>query len=446
MLLFHKKNIKKTLRLVIINGLLIPIVSIAANTYQQLEQQLANKHYPQAWHSAEQLLSEHGGDARFDYLYALAAIATHHYDQALFSLDRVVINNPNVIRPRLELARVYLQLNNKRAAIKEFREVLKLDPAPKIKETVEAYLTQLTHQNKRQTKTSETHASLSVSSGYDDNLNFGLDDTAIHLPLLGHITLSSGSIRKKDHFYELSSQARYQKKIKKKMAWFASYKGAHRHYQKVSDFDLLYGHFNVGIRLGDQTRSSLLSLAYQPLNQGGNHLTDSMVLTLNHQYSLKTNQDLSAGLNLERLNHKKDKRQDKTRLILSGKYTVSATRNRKFSQQYQLYLGTEISNKKAGKAFNRQIMGAGLQLSKRWNKQQTSFSGVSLSHYQYATKHPIYNKKRKDNKLTLTIGHQLHLTKVLRLKLSTHHAITKSNLGLYNTKRNQIKLAISYHF
>jgi len=80
------------------------------------------------------------GNPLFDYLYGISALETAHYDKAVFALERVIINQPNIIRPRLELARAYMKINNDPAALREFKQVLSLNPPVAVQRNVNRYI------------------------------------------------------------------------------------------------------------------------------------------------------------------------------------------------------------------------------------------------------------------------------------------------------------------
>ena len=160
----------------------------AEKSFPLLEQYVNQQKYKQAYQQATKLRAQNEGDPRFDYLYGLSAIQTGHYNEAVFALDRVTVTTPRVIRPRLELARAYLKLNNKRAAIKEFNDVLKLSPPPVVRQKVTAYISEL-QKGKQEVEKSITKRLASFAVGYDDNINFGYASSDINLPLFGLVTL-----------------------------------------------------------------------------------------------------------------------------------------------------------------------------------------------------------------------------------------------------------------
>ena len=445
----YKKQFNTIGYLILLLSILITPVFATQKNYSSLEKNIANKQYTSAWRIAQSLLTQYEGEPRFDYLYALSAIGSQHYNEALFALERVVINSPNIIRPRLELAKVYLQLHNKHAAIKEFKVLLALQPKPNIKKAVKVYLVELTQpKDAIQPVITEPVITglVSLDVGYDSNVNFGLDNNIITLPLLGETTLSSASLRKKAGFNQLLGQVSYQQQHSKTQAWFASAKIVQKKYNRLPNFDLRYGVFKVGGNYQKKSQHYALSLSYQPIYQGGKVLAQRFVLDLAKQYPIDKKSVFSTGITLEKFDHQQDKLQDKKRLILTTSYGLKAMPSFPLSQQYQFNIGIEQSDQTRGKYFAQNLIGMSGNYIKAWSKQHMSFFVWRLSYRHYKAKHPIYNQRRKDNKLTLILGHQVPLTKHVNMILNTHYSRTQSNLSLYNVNKNQINLGISYSF
>ncbi len=122
---------------------LLSTFTFANNGYPIIEKLVKQQKYSLAYELATKIRSQNEGDPRFDYLFGLAALQTGHYNEAVFALERVKFASPNVIRPRLELARAYLKLNNKTAALSEFKSVLQLSPPMAVKQNIESYITAL---------------------------------------------------------------------------------------------------------------------------------------------------------------------------------------------------------------------------------------------------------------------------------------------------------------
>ena len=109
-------NLKKNLAL--IASIFLSFSLSAASNYPKLEKSINAKQFQQAFQQASAMQSQNEGDPRFDFLYGLAALETGNYNEAVFALERVKFSTPNVIRPRLELARAYLKLKNKNCRFK----------------------------------------------------------------------------------------------------------------------------------------------------------------------------------------------------------------------------------------------------------------------------------------------------------------------------------------
>ena len=420
----------------------VSVLGAGIVSYPQLEQYIQNSQYEKAYQRALVLRQANEGDPRFDYLYGLSALQTGHYNEAVFALDRVTVSTPNVIRPRLELARAYLKLNNKTAAIKEFNDVLNLRPPPKVKAKVLIYLAELKKANPA-TQTSITRRLASFSIGYDDNINFGSDNDEIDLPGFGLVALDPAAVKQKSGFAEAKFQLRHRRVSSKTNNTFFVANVIHRSYFKNTDFDYTDLDLRTGITINRNTRQYQLMLRDRPIFLDGELHSNTFGVDGIVRHSLGNGKILSTSLSLEKYDNQKISLSDRQRALLG----VSLDKNSGVIQhQVNLHLGKEWPDKSEGKQFSRDIFGVGYRASRKWNSNNKTFLNLDYRQYTHQAPYPVFPERRKDDRFIIKAIHEWQYSDKATVVFSARHINNKSNLELYDAKRNEVSVGIRYEW
>ncbi|MDX1374369.1 MAG: surface lipoprotein assembly modifier [Burkholderiales bacterium] len=138
------------------------------------------------------------GDPAFDFYFGIAAIDTGHAGEGVLALERYLLNFPDNVSARLQLARGYFALGEDARAREEFAGVLRLGPPPDVVATIERYLDAIRLRETRY-RTS-TGAFVEAGIGYDSNVNGGVANANISLPGLGPVIIAQAGRKQSDGF------------------------------------------------------------------------------------------------------------------------------------------------------------------------------------------------------------------------------------------------------
>ncbi len=417
-------------------------VVIAKTGYPLLEKLVGQKQYAKAYQRAVILREENEGDPRFDYLYGFSALQAGHYNEAVFALDRVTVSTPHVIRPRLELARAYLRLNNNTAAIKEFNDVLSLSPPPIVRKNVMAYIAELEkHKNNRVVQRSVTRKLVSFLVGYDDNVNFGHDGEEIELPDFGLLILDPLSVKQGSGFAEAKLQIKHRTIKNKHKITFVLANLTHKKYFKSNHFDLLDLDFRVGMTLNKDDFQYQFIGRTRPIMLDGDMYSNTLGIDAVARKSLSGSSIGSVQLSLEKYDNRILSLSDRSRAVVSGRWEKHIGET---DHQISMYLGKEWPDKKEGKQYSRDIAGLGYFAVREWNNKNRSYIGLDYRHYKHQKAYPVFPDKRSDDRFILKAGHQWQINDKLALIFAAQHVNNKSNIDLYDAKRNEVKVGIRY--
>ncbi len=137
---------------------------------------------------AYQLLAAHEvnytGVEAYDYLLGVAALDSGRPGEAIFSLQRLAVSNPEFSGARLELARAYYEVGDNELARTEFERIMTEDPPDNVRTAVTDYLDAI--DNRARAYQTSLQYYVDLGAGYDDNpaaatadeqfLSFFLDD------------------------------------------------------------------------------------------------------------------------------------------------------------------------------------------------------------------------------------------------------------------------------
>ncbi len=416
-------------------------ITVYARSYPVIEYHIQQKQYGKAYKQALKQRSQNEGDPRFDYLYGLSALETGHYNEAVFALDRVTVANPNVIRPRLDLARAYLKLNNKKAAIKEFQDVLSLSPPPNVKNNVGIYIAELQRKDES-SKKAVIKKLTAFSIGYDSNINFGTENSEIKLPGFGLVTLNDSVVKQQSGFAEAKFQLMREAGKRQKSTFFLANIN-HRKYFKKTDFDFTELDLRTGFSINRKNRQYQLNARSRPVFLDGNLYSNTLGIDAILKKQLNQQTLLNTSISLENYHNNKKPLTDRNRGLLG--ITLGKTNGR---NQYLLgfHLGKEFPEHKAGKQFSRNILGLAFKTSHEWNAKNTSFLNLNYNIYKHQAAYPVFPDKRKDNRYSIRLTHEFQTSDKAILVFSASHIANESNLNLYDVNRNEIKMGIRYEW
>ncbi len=113
--------------------------------------------------------SAYEGFALFDFYYGWAALDSGHLDEGVFALSRVVMQQPDNGRARLELARGFFLTGENARARQEFETVLGQAPPTGVRSNVQRFLDAIAVRESTYLPSGDAYAQ--VSLGYDSNIN-----------------------------------------------------------------------------------------------------------------------------------------------------------------------------------------------------------------------------------------------------------------------------------
>jgi tetratricopeptide (TPR) repeat protein len=219
----------------------------------------------EAWKLLEPFEFALAGREDYDYLLGVAAIEAGHPDRATLALERVLAMNPNHAAARLDMGRAHFALGDYDRARVELEDLLGHDPPPAARDTIERYLAAI--DRRRPDGGIRATGYLEASAGHDSNINAGVSQNALFLPLFGAtFVLAPNAVKQKDEFFALAGGVELAVPVRRSLSLIAGLDLRQRGYDSLDVFDYRSAEVKAGVQvLGrrDVVRATLGTNQYE---------------------------------------------------------------------------------------------------------------------------------------------------------------------------------------
>lgn len=159
------------------------------------------------------------GNAIFDFYFGIAAIDSGRAGEGVLALERYVVNFPDNVQARLELARGYFVMGDDQRAREEFNGVLNTKPPAAVVANIERFLDALRSRESAYRTTAGLF--VEVGYGYDSNANGGVSSANINLPVFGNVVVGQAGVKTHSSFNWLAIGGQLSHPVAPGLAVFA---------------------------------------------------------------------------------------------------------------------------------------------------------------------------------------------------------------------------------
>jgi tetratricopeptide (TPR) repeat protein len=406
---------------------------------QTIKQLLEEGNSEAAYQHALTLSAENEGDPEFDFLLGMAALKSGHLPEAVFALERVVIAEPENHRARLELARVYYLQKDYQNAKTEFLAVRAQHPPANVRKKIDAYLSAI--DKGMNALTGAMSARLSMSFGYDSNINSSTDNETVNVPALGTVILNQSSREISDQFSEIIIGGTAQHQLSRQSSFLTQANLNIHNNLHHDEFDTNTANIRLAYQLTKPDHSWQLPLYLQQINVDGNSFR--RMASIGTEYSMpKNNHILSVGVQVGGFKYPDYEERDANFAIGSlGWRTALGSGHGIVSGG--INLGYEDPKLTSGANFGRRY--GGLQFA--WQRTKNNKNLYASAYYQYAEyteTDTVFLTTRRDQFYQLAVGHTWILNRHWALDVALQDTVNNSNIALYSYDRVLAKGGLSY--
>ncbi len=204
-----------------------------------------------------------------DLWCGIALVDIGRAGEGAIALERYVLLNPEDARGRLELARAYYHAGDDVRARTEFEAIQTLKPPADVQAGINRYLDALFQRESLYRR--RTLLYFEAGIGYDSNVNGGVAQADISLPVLGPVTVLDTGVEKSDGFGFAAIGGQINQPFAPGWSVFGSFDAQGTFYQSEHDFDLGVLAASAGVSYERGPNIFALSATYGDLRIDGDN-------------------------------------------------------------------------------------------------------------------------------------------------------------------------------
>lgn len=388
--------------------------------------------------------SDQLGDPAFDFYFGVAAINAGHAGEGVLALERHLLNFPESVQARLELARGYFVLGEDARAREEFEAVTRLKPPPAVQARIDRFLDAIRSRESRFRTTANLF--LEIGLGYDSNVNGGVGSANIVLPAFGQVTVTQAGVEQSDTFTHLAAGAQITHPVAPGWSVFGGVAAESKlnHGSFESQFDLLTLAANGGVTLLRENDLYRAAAYYASLDVDSESFRDITGFAVEWQRQLDEFQSFSAALQYADLDYKgtNDVRDSRLSQLALGY-------RRAFIGPWQplvsvnLYVGQE-DNQRDRDDLSRNLYGFRASIAGSPAPRWAASTGAFYQRSDYRDPDPQLGVTRHDDYYGLDLTLSYALSRSLSVRGEFLFSRNASNISLFEYDRNLVALKLRY--
>ena len=396
--------------------------------------------YQLALQMAEQIFDDFAGTPEFDKIYGRICLNLDMIDEAVFAFERAISDNPKDFYSRYLLALSYAKQNNYNQSELILRHLLDSEVPIKLKESITSLLL-LMGENK-QSLDSFIKQRISVYAGHDSNVNSGSIDDRVSIFGL-EILLDEDSQRASDNFTRVDYNLYGYWHKTQYSAWKLDLNLAQQFHNKLSQYDRTQGNLSTGYQYIKEDHKFNIDTFLSVMSLGNETYQQEFGVYSLYQYRLlehwmgEFNGKASSSNNT--LNNSLDSAvyelgigllyfNDESLFkanVLKGKQNATQNESEYFGRDFNIY---------------------SLNISYNLSARQTLSLIAQHQEFTHHAIHPFFLGIRKDKSKQYSLSWHYELNKSFNLLSRFSQYDKNSSIDIYDYKRNEWFLGVSYEF
>jgi len=412
---------------------------VDASDLDDVKRLLEAHDYKAAYTALTAIEVQHAGEVEYDFMLGRAALETGHPHEAIFAFERVLLNQPENDRARLELALSYYLTGEDETARQLFQQVLDRDPPTVVTNKINKFL----HAIERRIRARQFlfSAYVELRQGYSSNINSATTNSEVEIFGIS-FQLNDASRAIADSFTQLDTGVHYIYKQNRNVAYFTglSFAGLENNTENYDTettslqlgpmFNTRIGRLRIPllaqvVRLDSVTYQRVSSLSTDLLHNHKGFSSNYFVQHSQIRYPDSSPQDV-----------------DSTTFGFGISTSYTSVRN----YQLMLFHGTETALKTLYD-YNAKTF-TGIETGMRWrlNRRHSLFPRIRYQAVVYNKRHPFFSNIREDDYTLLAMKWVWQLDRSWTFTSKLQAIDNNSNLPLYQYQQNQAVIGIRYGF
>jgi hypothetical protein len=380
----------------------------------------------------------------FDLWCGVAAVDLGRAGEGVLAIERYVLQFPDDVRARLELARAYFHAGDDVRAREEFENVAKEGPPPDVQAGIDRYLAALeAREGRYRTRKS---AYVEIGGGYDSNANAGVSQADIGLPVLGPVTVDQIGVRTASAFGWLAAAGRIDHPFAPGWSVNGSAYANGTFYSDASEFNLTQ--FGAALSATRTSGGNLYSLSYAhgeiQLDGSRYRWTDGVGFEWRRQISAQSSFALIPQY--ARLSYSGDNSARNADL-----YALSAAYRHVWLRPWHPVLNAiafygDEHNVENRDDLGRHLFGGAADVTVSPSPFWALNAGIGYVESRYQASIPLIAVERRDRNVTLNLSALYLIDSRWSLRAEYQYAHNASNLELFEYARHVGAVKLRYDF
>jgi len=386
------------------------------------------------------------GDVNYDYLLGIAALDSGRPDKATLALERVLAVSPDFAGARLDFARAYFALGNYARAKTEFEIVLKLNPPPTARATVENYLAAI--EQRVPGKRAGASGYIEALLGYDTNVNNSTSESQVFIPLFGTtFTLSPTNIETSDGYLGLAFGGQATQRLGSALSGYLSGDVKTRRHFDATEFDTLDAVVRAGVTAAQAANSYSLGMQLGRLYLDGEANRNLLGLTAEWRRTLSAKNQFGVFGQYSQLRYQDPAVQvNDVNQALAGLGWVHVLDGGGRSVVFgSLYGGAEQETNGRPDG-DKRLGGLRVGTQRLTANKQTFSASFGVQYGDFSEENLAFLVKRKDILYDVSIGYTWRPAPGWSLRPQWVHSRNNSSVPIYEYTRNDLSLSVRRDF
>lgn len=397
---------------------------------------------------AYQLGAKHSellGQPDFDLAFGVAAIDSGHGGEGVLALERYIVNVPDNMNARLELARGYFSLGEDIRAREEFERVMQTRPPAPVQANIDRFLDAIRSRQSRYVTTAGFY--VEAGYGYDSNVNGGVGNATVNLPLFGAVIVDQSGVKAGSSYNWLAAGGQVSKPIiTPGLSIFAVGQMDGKYNNANNQFDQNNVTAAGGFTFLQNKNFYRLTFLHNEIAVDDTRFRDIDSVSGEWQRQIDERQTVSPFVLYAQLRYVGD-----NRLRDADLYAGGISYRRSFVGNWQPLLTASINggqehNNQGRPDLGRQVYGGRVALAITPAPKWGVSMGASYLHSHYSGPDLLLDETRKDNYYAVDAAVSYAVTRNLSARVELLVSNNGSNIDLYAYRRDIAIIKLRYEF
>lgn len=389
---------------------------------------------------------DRSGDADFDYVFGLVALASGRPSQATLAFERVIAVDPNYAAAHVDMGRAYYALGDLERAEQSFALARSLDAPPSALATIANYEKAIAA--KRDPKRLSMTGYIDLSTGSDSNVNQATSASTIAIPAFGgSYTLGSASLARRDGYSAATAGGEVQYVLNEKMTLYAGGDFQLRDYLKQNAYDIGSIDVRAGVAFGEGKNLYRIGGGYNDYRLASDRYRGvaTALGEWRHAFDQNTSASFSAQYNEIRYVTADQRGNDVNMVMLGAGLSRLVPGTRPVTASVGAFAGQEREERERTDG-NRALGGMRLGASLAANDSLDIFASAAAQVGLYSRYNSLFLVRRRDAQYDIGLGANLRFAPLWSLRPQVSLTRNDSNLSIYDTMRYDVSLSLRRDF